>query len=89
MLRNFVKVQANGSASSHRQNQEVVFLLLYFFVTTPSNSRATNCKPLSHMSATLNTTCMLIQSVTNIPASKYAYTECCKPTAHLLYQLLL
>ena len=62
-------------------------LLLYCFVTTPSNRCATNCKPMSHVNRIPNTTCMLIQGLTTVPASRYAYIECCKPTAHLLYQL--
>ena len=60
-------------------------MLLYFFVTMPSNSCATNLKPVTHMNGILNI-CMLI---TNISANKYAYIVSCKPTAHLLYQLLL
>ena len=46
MLRSFVKMQANWVCSRHRHNREAVWMLLDFFVTTPSNSCATNCKPL-------------------------------------------
>ena len=52
--------------------KDALVMLLYFFVAMPSDSCATNCKPLSHMNGLLNTTCMLIQSINNIPASKYA-----------------
>ncbi len=76
-----------GKLSLPQATREAVRMLLY--VTTPSNSCATNCKLLSHMNKIPDTECLLIQSVCNIPASKYAYIKCCKPTALLLYQLLL
>ena len=41
---------------------EDALVMLLYFVTMPSNSCATNCKPLSHTKGILNTTCMLIQS---------------------------
>ena len=54
--------------------EDALVMLLYFFLTTPPDSYATNCIPLSPIKGILNTTCMLTKS-TNIPAGEYAYIE--------------